>query len=629
MAKRPDYGQLGRKTEIYANHFEIQKVATNSIFHQSNFEVNLIKSNSDGDERVLVQKKIPQLKKHKIFRQLENDYSENWFKDTATTFDGYNTIYSTKPLGLQGENATITVLVEDEKFQVKVTQLKSTCNFQQLSDYNKKKIIEFDWLNMVGVKCLNALIHHDPALNFKQVGESIFSYKNGQNLGNGVEMYMGYHAAVHPGEAQTETINSVIHQLKIKTTHRSASYHIKELSRENAHKALIPTKNISIATYFQDKYKIKLTCPHLVDLQTGNNIQLPIEVCLIEEGQTYPPKGKELSKNQRAQMVKFSALGPLKNKQLIQEGVKNLLRFTTDKRLLEFGTNIDQNFALVPARVLNAPTISYHSRSRICQIWGELEKLTSRDQGMEISDNIPWIDFAPFLINDNDIMNAIQRHHQQAEKQSNGDHQLILLILPDTQEKLYRIVKFTTEINLGILSQCVQAERVAISNKQYCANVAMKLNSKLGGINVQLNSTEIPLLEKEPVLLLGADVTHWPRKRSGEKVPPSIVAVVGSLDRQGGQYTAKLHAQEPETEHINNMKDLVLEILKVYKQKNELVPRRILMFRDGVSDSQFDRVLREELRGIEGLRRPSKWMETTYNVHRCHQAPSHKIIRKE
>ncbi|KAG9290945.1 hypothetical protein G9A89_011095 [Geosiphon pyriformis] len=85
-------------------------------------------------------------------------------------------------LGLQGENATITVLVEDEKFQVKVTQLKSSCNFQ------------------VSVKCLNALIHHDPALNFKQLGKSIFSYKNGQNLGNGVEMYMGYHATVHPGE---------------------------------------------------------------------------------------------------------------------------------------------------------------------------------------------------------------------------------------------------------------------------------------------------------------------------------------------------------------------------------------------------------------------------------------------
>lgn len=42
---------------------------------------------------------------------------------------------------------------------------------------------------------------------------------------------------------------------------------------------------------------------------------------------------------------------------------------------------------------------------------------------------------------------------------------------------------------------------------------------------------------------------------------------------------------------IEDFKDIVLEHLKVYKQKNRVLPDKILYYRDGVSEGQFDQVM--------------------------------------
>jgi len=62
-------------------------------------------------------------------------------------------------------------------------------------------------------------------------------------------------------------------------------------------------------------------------------------------------------------------------------------------------------------------------------------------------------------------------------------------------------------------------------SKQYLANVALKINVKVGGRNtvlVDALSRRIPLVGDRPTIIFGADVTH---PHPGEDSSPSIAAV--------------------------------------------------------------------------------------------------------
>jgi eukaryotic translation initiation factor 2C len=50
---------------------------------------------------------------------------------------------------------------------------------------------------------------------------------------------------------------------------------------------------------------------------------------------------------------------------------------------------------------------------------------------------------------------------------------------------------------------------------------------------------------------------------------------------------------------IDEMEAMVVERLRLYKNRNEALPERIIFYRNGVSESQFDCVLQHELPQIQ------------------------------
>ena len=75
------------------------------------------------------------------------------------------------------------------------------------------------------------------------------------------------------------------------------------------------------------------------------------------------------------------------------------------------------------------------------------------------------------------------------------------------------------------MSQCCLTKHVFKMSKQYLANVALKINVKVGGRNtvlVDAISRRIPLVSDRPTIIFGADVTH---PHPGEDSSPSIAAV--------------------------------------------------------------------------------------------------------
>jgi len=172
---------------------------------------------------------------------------------------------------------------------------------------------------------------------------------------------------------------------------------------------------------------------------------------------------------------------------------------------------------------------------------------------------------------------------------------LLLIILPSTSIPLYSSIKFTTETILGVSSQCVQIKHVRNPKAQYCANVCLKINAKLGGSNFSLAKTQIPFISSSPTIIFGADVTHPGRNEN----IPSIASVVASVNADVNKYECAIRAQDSRNENIVNLKEMVMELLKSFRAKTNSIPKKIIFYRDGVSEGQFKIVSENEIKAIK------------------------------
>jgi len=162
----------------------------------------------------------------------------------------------------------------------------------------------------------------------------------------------------------------------------------------------------------------------------------------------------------------------------------------------------------------------------------------------------------------------------------------------------YATIKKVAETQVGLLTQCIQPKNVYKCQAATVANLLLKINSKLGGTNNYIERSVRPELFNKPIIIFGADVTH-PTPESRE-TSPSVAAVCGSLDPKVSQFVTKIRVQKGGVEIIQDLENIIYEMLMVfYKRSNHAYkPQRILFFRDGVSDGQFEQVMRYEIQAI-------------------------------
>jgi eukaryotic translation initiation factor 2C len=107
-----------------------------------------------------------------------------------------------------------------------------------------------------------------------------------------------------------------------------------------------------------------------------------------------------------------------------------------------------------------------------------------------------------------DVEGALKQAWLRAGNAAKAQPQLILCILPNTGVPLYAEIKRVSDTVIGVATQCVQSRHTMQPKKQYCANVCLKINVKLGGMNSFLMPQQIPFISERPTILMGADVTH-------------------------------------------------------------------------------------------------------------------------
>nr|GEX14380.1 protein argonaute 2-like [Tanacetum cinerariifolium]GEX98295.1 protein argonaute 2-like [Tanacetum cinerariifolium] len=77
---------------------------------------------------------------------------------------------------------------------------------------------------------------------------------------------------------------------------------------------------------------------------------------------------------------------------------------------------------------------------------------------------------------------------------------------------------------------------------------------------------------------------------------PSIAAVVGSINWPAAtRYAARVSPQSHRQDEIVNFGSVCLDLINTYEKENGVKPNKIVVFRDGVSDGQFNMVLNKEM----------------------------------
>ena len=172
---------------------------------------------------------------------------------------------------------------------------------------------------------------------------------------------------------------------------------------------------------------------------------------------------------------------------------------------------------------------------------------------------------------------------------------LALVILPKPDTLLYNHIKQVGDVKLGVHTVCVLGPKFANAETQYFANVALKFNLKLGGINQTLDKPHFGIINEDNTMVVGVDVTH-PSPGSASNAP-SVAGMVASIDANLGQWPADLRIQESRKEMVSELDSMLRSRLNLWKTmgKHKVFPDNILVYRDGVSEGQYATVLETEL----------------------------------
>jgi hypothetical protein len=174
----------------------------------------------------------------------------------------------------------------------------------------------------------------------------------------------------------------------------------------------------------------------------------------------------------------------------------------------------------------------------------------------------------------------------------------IIMCILGVTGSLYGEIKRVGDTQLGVPTQCILLKRLTKSNgmDQICTNIFLKVNAKLGGQNVILTNDQIGFVSSEPTMIFGADVFH---SGKGDN-KPSIAAVCASMDPRATRYSGRFSVnKDPRNEIIEDLKGIVNDLLRVFYERNQELPKKILFYRDGVGENQFQHVRNHEVKALK------------------------------
>ncbi|KAL5719499.1 Protein argonaute 4B [Ranunculus cassubicifolius] len=414
---------------------------------------------------------------------------------------------------------------------------------------------------------------------------------------------------------------------------------LKKRSDGNAERE-VQTTEVTVYDYFVNYRHIQLgvsgdlPCINVGKPKRPNYI--PLELCSLVSLQRYT---KALSTLQRSSLVKKSRQTP-QERMLVLSDVLSTNTYGVDPLLRAAGVSISSSFTEMEGRVLSAPKLSvrrgkdlipqsgkwnlndeklvrpsdikcwaivnFSVRLNTTKLWKDLTKCAKK-KGMLVHEPLGVIEENPRARRAPPLA-RVEQMFEQIKSQLKETPQFLLCLLPERKTcTIYGPWKRKCLTDFGVATQCISP---FTANDQYLPHVLLKINAKLGGLNFVLAMekplSNMPGIYKFPTMIIGMDVCHG---SPGQTDTPSIVAVVGSRRWPSfSTYRAYLRAQSPRVEMIDCLfkkvsntvdEGIIGELVSDFYDTTQFQnPANIIIFRDGVSESQFNQVLNIELHQI-------------------------------
>ena len=179
------------------------------------------------------------------------------------------------------------------------------------------------------------------------------------------------------------------------------------------------------------------------------------------------------------------------------------------------------------------------------------------------------------------------------------------MLLKRKDYEKYACIKRVAELRLGIKTIFATANKLTNPrfDSQNASNIALKYNLKRQGTNHILGLENFASLRPAQgsapnTIVIGADVTH-PGANSSPGTP-SVAAVVGNTDDEFMHFPGSMRLQRGRKEFIIELGDMVKErLIDWAMEHNRTLPRRMLFYRDGVSETQYQKLRDYEIAQIQ------------------------------
>ncbi|KAF8165769.1 argonaute-like protein [Crassisporium funariophilum] len=433
-------------------------------------------------------------------------------------------------------------------------------------------------------------------------------------------------------------LQKFISNMRVSTNHtgRQRVVVIKKLSIKGASATMFTMReggnSMSVANYFKNHVNKPLKFPDVLCIETGSGAMIPLELCDVLPGQIMR---KQIPADKTTDVVEFSKMAPDQRFASIKEGLQ-VLSYSQSEYIREFGMNVTPDPILTKSRVLPPPTLRYgvgsseltirpangswNMRSKkffrpaTIRTWaiviyespGRFREDVVREMANAFVENAQAVgmtvtDKTPLYFWENgqgNISAQLSKAGKACVDAGKGGPNLIVVVLPEGGNDIYTAVKHFGDVTMGVATQCLKSNKCSRAKPQYWANVMLKVNVKLDGINSILDNSPLNNDPNNPTIVMGADVIH---PAPGAEGRPSFTCLVSSVDSTTAKYVAISRVQTGRQEIIDDLEEMCAAAFNKYRgyqagvEKRKIPPTRLIFYRDGVSEGQFQQVLDQEL----------------------------------
>ncbi|WRT64768.1 uncharacterized protein IL334_001702 [Kwoniella shivajii] len=382
---------------------------------------------------------------------------------------------------------------------------------------------------------------------------------------------------------------------------------------------------IPVVQYYKVQYNITLKHPRLpmittIMMKDGKRTPrtYPIELVNITDFNGIP--FMQVSADQTAEMIKIAAKVPADRMRAINKW-RAKLDYSQLPKLKEWCLSVDQQMMKIPARVLDPPKVQYKGRTVMpsngswnlndnrvtntpLKSWSvicfdhhvqedEFKHIVTpligglKKNGCMVSNERP-----PLLRGRLDGLGPALQKAAEAASTAAGNKvypQLIVIIVSRKETGLYQEIKrtATNELTKPVVTQLMLTAKFRNERglRTYLGNVAMKIHSKLGGVT---HTVAIPHSIDRTTMIVGADVTHPPPANKDKPLLPSISVSVAAVNGENSMFVPCIRLQKGRKEMIEDLSNMMKDHITRFEKKTGNKPQKILFFRDGVSEGQYD-----------------------------------------